>query len=221
LLEYLQYRGKLPGVPLICGARLPEPTAFPERGRELINRAACRSLQNGVCQDVHKIERGFSAFGLEYRLPFYDLNLVRAAYTITDRLKVTARSQKYIFRKAMEHTVPQAFWRVPKFPQRMRYDLEFSDNLDQVGRTLLLQNGGACDRGLYDNATLRGLFRRSSGIPYRDEAAMRIWTASLTELWFRMFVDESMDLRAPVLKTNTKVAWFPRRSTTKGRATAQ
>lgn len=206
LLGYLKYRGKLPDVPTVSGATLPGPTPFPRPGPEFINRTACRGLQNGACQDVHKIERAFSAFGIEYRLPFYDMRLVRAAFTITDRLKVTGRTRKYIFRKAMEGMVPGAYCRIPKFPQRMRYDLAFSEQIDQVGRELLLGKDGACDRNLYVESTLRGLFRSSSRVPYSDEAAMRIWTAATTELWFRMFVDRSMDGAAAASKPGTRAA---------------
>lgn len=192
LFDYLKYRGQVPHVPNIDGAVFPDPSAFPEPGPELINRAAAHGLQAAVCQDLHKFDRGFSAFGVESRFPFYDMRLVRAAFTITDRLKIKGFTQKYIFRKAMEGIVPRDFCRLSKFPMRMRYDLAFAAILDEIGRDVLLRNGGATDRGLFDETALQRLFRSSSRTSYRDEAAMRIWTAVTTEIWLRTFVDKSI-----------------------------
>lgn len=193
LFDYLKYRGQVPRVPRVDGAAQPAPGAFPEPGPELVNRAAARGLQAGVCQDLHKFDRGFSAFGIEARFPFYDMRLVRTAFTITDRLKIRGNTQKYIFRKAMENIVPDDFRQLSKFPMRMRYDLAFAGILDEIGKELLLRDGGARDRGLFDRSSLQNIFRQSPQTAYRDEAAMRIWSAVTTEIWFRLFVDESAE----------------------------
>jgi asparagine synthase (glutamine-hydrolysing) len=198
LFDYVKYRGQVAPVPVVRGASMPSPAPFPEAGPELINRAAARGFQAGVCQDIHKFERNFSAFGLEHRSPFYDLNLVRAAYTITDRLKITRKAQKYIFRKAMANIVPDEFRQIPKFPQRMRYDQAFADILDAVGRPLLMGHGGLAGRGIFEESSLRRLFRAPGQEAYRDEAAMRIWTAMNTELWLRAFTDRRREEQAVI-----------------------
>ena len=214
LFDYLRYGGKVPTVPTVTGAAMPVPTGFPEPGPELVNRGTSRGFQAGVCQDIHKFERGFAAFGLGYRSPFYDLRLVRSAYTITDRLKITRKVQKYIFRKAMTRIVSDEFRQIPKFPQRMRYDLEFANVLDEVGKDLVLSS--LARRGLFDEQSLERLFRTSRDSVYRDEAAMRIWTAINTEIWFRSFVDPAKDFEANIAERAAQRAWNSGGSTCPG-----
>lgn len=188
VLNRLHYRGKVPPAPEIPGARWPEPPAPPAVGLELINLKMAAGFQLGVCTDIHKYERTLAAFGVEYRSPFYDLELVRSAYTITDRLKIRNRVEKYILRSALSTIVDDEFCHLAKFPQRMKYDLAFADALDAVAASTLSEEA-VRGRGLFEPEGIRRLFRSRADRPYAPEAAMRLWTAVLTELWAQQFVD--------------------------------
>lgn len=189
LLAWIKYRNTVPPVPAILGATdQPEPIVFPPMSADFINRVLAGGFQRGVCQDIQKFERGFAAWGIGYRSPFYDMGLVRSAYTIADRLKIRRGIQKYIFRKAMASVVPREFCGIPKFPQRMRYDSHFADELDALADRVLDPTAVA-DRKLFAASSLSALRAARRGGRYRDEAAMRLWTAIATELWAETFVD--------------------------------
>jgi len=189
LLAHLKYKGRLPTPPRVIGAKpVTGPVALPDWGREFLNRALAAGFQTGVCQDVQKFERGFAAHGVEYRSPFYDLEFVRTAYTVTDKLKLVRGNDKWIWRRAARRWVPTELCEVPKLPQRMRYDSGFADELDAWFAEAF--GPDRPNRGLFERATLDALIR--PGGPergYGDEAAMRIWTAVMTELWAQRFID--------------------------------
>jgi asparagine synthase (glutamine-hydrolysing) len=114
------------------------------------------------------------------------------AFTIDEQLKIRKGVEKYIFRTSLASVVPQKFRSIPKHPQRMRYDLEFSDCLDKEADTLLSPDS-VKSRGFFEQQSIDRLRRRSAGRPYAAEAAMRLWTALATETWARLFLDN----RAP------------------------
>lgn len=183
-----KFRGSVPAVPRISGARPPEPLCFPEPGPQFVNRVTSGGFQVGVCQDIQKFDRGFGAFGIEYRSPFYDMTLVRAAYTIDDALKIRHGRQKWIFRQALRPWVPPEFLDIPKFPQRMEANLELAAALDSIADEVLSDEAVRA-RGLFDSASIASLRRGSSTRAYSYEGGMRLWTAIMTELWARAFID--------------------------------
>ncbi len=189
LLAYMKYKGRLPAPPRVIGAKpVTDPVKLPVGGQEFLNRAMAAGFQMGVCQDLQKFERGFAAHGVEYRSPFYDLQFVRTAYTVTDKLKLVRGNDKWIWRRAARRWVPSELCEVPKLPQRMRYDKGFADELDAWFSEVL--GPERTQSGLFDRATLDALLR--PGGPergYGDEAAMRIWTSVMTELWAQRFID--------------------------------
>lgn len=186
---FAKFRGKVPPVPRIAGTSYtpPGPT-FAEPGPQFINRSMARGFQAGVCQDIQKFERGFAAHNVEYRSPFYDLDFVRAAYTIDDALKIREGQEKWILRQALSGLVPDEFRDIPKFPQRIAADLDLADALDR-----LLEDPDVRPRldVLFEPATLARL-RRSGKGPYHYEAAMRIWTAVMTALWVEQFPERGL-----------------------------
>jgi asparagine synthase (glutamine-hydrolysing) len=188
-MEWAYFRGKIPPVPRVLGCDSP-PRAGPLApiGPEFVNRNMAKGFQEGVCRSMQKFERGFGAFGLDYRSPFYDLDLVRSAYSITDALKIRRGQVKYVFRRTLADLVPDEFRQLAKFPQRMRYDAVFADALDEVADEVLGAEA-VSRRGLFEGDSIARLRRRTPGHAYAGEAAMRLWTAVATEVWARQFVD--------------------------------
>jgi asparagine synthase (glutamine-hydrolysing) len=186
-LDILYFRGTVPSVPKVIGTTyLPQPVAFPSVKKEFINEMLVNSFQYG--QTIQKFDRTFAAWGVGYAAPFYDRELVETAYRISDHFKIKRGIEKYIFRKALGGIVPEGLLNVPKLPQRMNYDLEFSDTLDDVAAKYLSKERVEA-RGLFSFSEIERLKKRRSTAPYSPEGGMRLWTALLTEIWATQFLD--------------------------------
>jgi asparagine synthase (glutamine-hydrolysing) len=108
---------------------------------------------------------------------------------VDDALKITRRRQKHILREAMRGIVPDKVLDVPKLPQRMGYDLEFSQALDQLVSKYLSPTR-VNERGFFDPLEISTLTQRHPSKPYGAEWGMRLWTAVLTEIWAETFIDQ-------------------------------
>jgi asparagine synthase (glutamine-hydrolysing) len=189
LLREFYFRGGLPDVPKVRGTDYsPSPTKFPPNEKEFVNLMAINGYSNGVSLSLQKFERTFSSAGLTYTSPNYDLNLVRTAFSVPQSLKIKAGQQKYIFRKALQSIVPEEYLNVPKFPQQMKYDLGFSNTLDEIA-DIYLSQGKVSDRGFFEYSEILKLRKRKQGNPYSSEGAMRLWSVLLTEIWATNFLD--------------------------------
>ena len=185
VLAGLLYRGRIPPVPVVIGGgKLPRPDR-PIPGPDFLNRFLANEYQHGTPQ---RFERTFGASGVNHTSPFHDLEFVRLALTIDERLKIKRGTEKYIFRAALFSVVPEKFRSVPKHPQRMRYDVEFANCLDQLADDLLSPES-IKTRGFFEPQSIERLGKRRAGKPYAAEAAMRLWTALATETWARLFLD--------------------------------
>lgn len=187
-LAALLYRGKVPPVPIVLDGGNVERPQRTAAGPDYLNRFLAAGYQNSALQDVRKFERTFAASGVDYASPCLDVSFARAAFTIDERLKIKSGTEKYIFRRAMASVVPAKFQSVPKHPQRMRYDVEFADCLDNLANELLSPSS-IRSRGFFEPRSIERLRRRGAGKPYAAEAAMRLWTALATETWARLFLD--------------------------------
>jgi asparagine synthase (glutamine-hydrolysing) len=188
-LAALVYHGSVPPVPTVIEGGQIERPARHAAGPEFLNRVLAFGFQKSVQQDIAKFERPFAASGLGFTSPFLDLSFARIAFTIDERLKIRRGVEKYVLRAALAAVVPQEFCFIPKYPQRMRYDLEFADQLDHAA-DVLLSPAAVKARGFFEPRSIRRLRRRRPGRPYAPEAAMRLWTAVSTETWARLFLDQ-------------------------------
>ena len=188
-MDALYFRGTVAPVPKVVGTSYsPEPIKFPIGKTEFVNQMLVNGFQAGQSQDIPKFEKSLAAWGIAYSSPFYDRSLVETAYSIPECLKIKGGIQKYILRKALFGVVPDGLLNVPKLPQRMNYDLEFSNVLDQVAAKYL-SNERVKARGFFRVSDIERLKRRKSDAPYSPEGGMRLWTALLTEIWAIEFLD--------------------------------
>jgi len=192
----LKYKGRVPPPPTVSGAEFsPKHMPMPRVGPRMINDLLASQFQGSTHKSCKKMERVFASFGVQYRSPFHDRDLTVSAYRIDERLKVTRSEQKRILREAVSRWVPERFVRIPKFPQRMAYNLEFAQHIDRVYDDLL--NPEAVERhALFDPGSIAALKRSDASSSYPDEGAMRIWTAALTHLWIDTFVSGGSGCRA-------------------------
>ena len=189
ILKKLYFRGSIPDPPLVLGSNYTNVRkSFPTVGAEFINEILVKGFQSGQSQEIPKFERNFSAHGIIYKAPFYDLPLVNQAFTISDILKIKRKSRKYILRQAFSSIVPKNFQNVPKIPQRMNYDLEFTNAINALV-TEYLSEPKVKSRGFFSYKEIKKLISNSGDKPYSPEWGMRLWTALLTEVWAMEFID--------------------------------
>ena len=173
------------------GMYVPERTIFPEGNKNFVNRFLASAYQNGAAQDGQKLERPFAAWGVRYRTPFIDKNLINTAFSVSEKLKFKNGKNKYILRKALSAWVPKEFISVPKKPQRMDYDQDFTNTLDEV-IDLYLSEEKVIKRDYFQFSEISDLRRKKRNEKYDPEVAMRLWTAVLTEIWAQEFIDENI-----------------------------
>ncbi len=188
LLAHLKFKNTLALPPRIKGTTyVPKALSLPKTYKENINQYMASTFQSGTCQDIHKFERTFSAFGVSYRSPFHDQEFVKLAFSISDKLKIKKGKEKYIFRKALESIVPAEFTNIPKFPQRMKYNIEFSNELE-----ILAEENCSLEKiskyKLFSYKEIVELRRLSKKYPSKPETVMRLWTAVLTQIWADLFL---------------------------------
>jgi len=197
LLDRLYFKNKLPDVPIVKGSEYrPEVQTFPRNSKEFVNEVLCRGFQEGVAQWLPKIERTLQSKAVNYASPFLDRDFIELAFATPSKYKIMKGKEKFVLRHALRRMVPAELLQIPKFPMRMKYDNAFSDTIDALAGKALSKERVE-QRGFFAYEELKKLQNRPSNQPYTSEAAMRIWTAALTEIWATTFIDNSGE--APVL----------------------
>jgi hypothetical protein len=115
-------------------------------------------------------------------------DFLAAAFSIPDSLKIHGRTQKYILRRACEGLLSPSILATGKSFNRLKHDTRMSELLDALADDLLSERTLA-SRSLFDPRYVASLRRRSSGRPYSQERAYRLWSLLLTEIWSRQFID--------------------------------
>lgn len=188
-LDWLYFRGRLPDVPRIRGSGYwPPATVFQAPGPEYVNRSVAAMFRSGVESWMPKFERVFAASNVDITSPYLDPRMVLTAFSIPDRYKIVRGAGKYIMRRALRSTMPPGLFQAPKSPQRLRPTSGVDDVIERLA-DLYLSPGRVEARGWFDPDELRAIraFRGRGG--YVFEAAMRLWTAVLTEIWAETFLD--------------------------------
>lgn len=190
IIKFAYYKGKVSEIHHINRTDyIPNKYELDITTDEAINKVLVKGYQDGLSMSLQKFEKIYAAEGVEYRSAYYDPELINIAFSITDSLKIKNGIQKYILRKAVEEFVPKEFLKIPKHPQRMNYDLEFSKILENVFDKYLKKEK-VDSRAIFDYQELEKLkLKRKESEPYVDEQAMRLWTVILTEIWFELFAD--------------------------------
>jgi asparagine synthase (glutamine-hydrolysing) len=189
LMKKLYFRGGDPKAPIVLGTDSQiNPKTLPRQKKGLLNHVLRDGLLNGVQNSMAKIEKTHMAYGIEFRSPFTDKDLIDFSSKLTEDLKMHAFQEKYILRKTLVSLLPKEVVERPKFPQRMANDNKLSEILDILADSYL-NPLVVKDRGFFVQEDIDKLRRRINGKPYSSIQAMRIWTAVLTEIWAQIFLD--------------------------------
>ena len=193
LLIETYFHGSQPPAPRVTSAPAatppdPFPIAHGTARREMLNALLRDGMYSDLPQWLPKVDRLVFAQAIPFFSPFLDPAVVRSAFQIPSAYKIRLWQEKYILRQALKPLIPAELLGRRKFPQRMTYDLEFSEALDALADETLSHNNVRA-RGFFDWAEICRLRTRSARKPYTAEHGMRIWTALLTEQWARLFLD--------------------------------
>lgn len=190
LMDLLYFRGGVPPVPRVRDAKyVAELQAFPQPGPEFLNHALAANANDNISRSLVRLERPFQAFGIDFASPFFDRNVMDYAFTLPSRLKIRRGREKYILRRAMHSLVSPDLLNMPKGISRIRQDEVFAETLRQLAERYL-NPGLVRRRGLFDIGEIdriKGHLQRKN---YHTEAAMRLWTIIVTEIWAQIYLDQ-------------------------------
>jgi len=198
LLDYLNFKGKVPPVPAVAGAAPDDALpGLPPVSREFLNGFLRQGFQESVAQWLPKLERTLGASGVGFTSPYLDRGMIETAFTVPAAFKIRRGKEKFILRRALRSLVSPELLAIPKFPMRMTYDEVFADHMDALADRYLSRERVRA-RGLFDPDAIEGLrcYRRN-GV-YHAEAAMRLWSSIVTEIWAETFIDRRGSRPEPV-----------------------
>jgi hypothetical protein len=188
-VDFAYFKGALPPVPTVTGVTLDQPLPIvPALSSEFVNDFLRQGFQESVAQWLPKLERTLGASGVAFASPFLDRDMIDTAFSVPSALKIRLGREKFILRRALRSLVSDDLLNVAKFPMRMAHDRDFSDQLDVLAESYLRPDQ-VRERGLIDPDSIKDLRRYRKAGRYHFEAAMRIWTAVVTEIWAQAFVD--------------------------------
>lgn len=192
-IVHLYYgKSELPA-PRIIGAETNlQQTTLPRSRDGILTEVLRNGVRSGIPGWMPKVEKSYMAHGIDFRSPFTDNDLVDFSFQLPESFKLRGLKDKYIFRQAILPLIPPEIARTPKFPQRMDYNLRLSEVLDSLADNYL-DPGSVKQRGFFDCFEIDALRSRRKEKAYSGNRAMRLWTAIMTEIWSRIFLDSRGD----------------------------
>ena len=133
---------------------------------------------------LEKVDKATMAYGVEVRVPMLDKSLVDYVLGLPSNLKVRWGKKKWILRRALRGTVPDAILDGPKTGFGVPYEYWLRKPLNAYLRSVLL-DGRIAKSGLFEPLQLqRCLTEHSSG--QRDHGFL-LWKALHLALWFDIY----------------------------------
>ncbi len=144
---------------------------------------------------IPKVERMFSAFGLDGRAPFLDQQLMEFAACLPAQLRFKNGTLKYLLKKAVLRFFPEEFLSRPKQGFTVPIGEWVRGEMRPLAEEFLLGKQ-ARSRGLFDPAYMRRMLDQH--ISCSLDHAQRIWALMVLEAWHRTFLDRADPLAGPL-----------------------
>jgi asparagine synthase (glutamine-hydrolysing) len=190
LMNATYFRGAVPTVPRVRGAQFqPERPTLPTAGPEFLNHALVSNANDNISRSLVRLERPFQAFGIDFASPFFDRRVMDYAFQLPSRFKIRLGREKYILRQAMRSIVSADLLDTPKGISRIRQDAAFAATLWTLS-ALYLNPDRVRRRGFFDIEDVARVQRSVRRAHYHTEAAMRLWTLIVTEIWAEIYLDQ-------------------------------
>jgi asparagine synthase (glutamine-hydrolysing) len=158
-------------------------------GPEFLNHALASNANDNISRSLVRLERPFQAFGIDFASPFFDRRVMDYAFQLPSRFKIHLGQEKYILRRAMRSLVSRDLLDIPKGISRIRQDAAFAATL--CGLTSRYLNPDRVRRrGFFEPEDIARVQRSVRRAHYHTEAAMRLWTMIVTEIWAEIYIDQ-------------------------------
>ena len=204
LMNVAYFRGAVPGVPRIRGASFaPDMPQLPPSGPEFLNHALAANANDNISRSLVRLERPLQASGVDFASPFFDRTVMDYAFQLPSRLKIHLGREKYILRRAMQSLVSADLLNIPKGISRIRQDAAFAAILQRLA-ALYLNPERIRRRGLFALEDVERVQRSIRRAHYHTEAAMRLWTMIVTEIWAEIYLDHRGE--RPTLRSQSECA---------------
>jgi asparagine synthase (glutamine-hydrolysing) len=190
LMNVTYFRGAVPSVPRVKGAQFqPEMPSLPPAGPEFLNHALASNANDNISRSLVRLERPFQAFGVDFASPFFDRRVMDYAFQLPSRYKIHLGQEKYILRRAMRSLVSTDLLDIPKGISRIRQDAAFAATLWGLSAHYLNPER-VRRRGFFELDDVARVQRSIRRAHYHTEAAMRLWTMIVTEIWAEIYLDQ-------------------------------
>lgn len=137
---------------------------------------------------TYATEKIFDGAGVKVMSPFQDIDFIRSAFQIPDRLKIKGLQQKYILVSLLKDLLPKNLWKRKKDFMRVIKDISFCDCLESIANELLTSIT-VKERGLFDTSFINKIKYRRRNKLYTMEEFYNLWSLILIEMWCRIFLD--------------------------------
>ncbi len=144
---------------------------------------------------IPKVERMFSAFGLDGRAPFLDQQVMEFTAHLPAQLRFRSGTLKYLLKQAVLRFFPGEFLNRPKQGFGVPIGQWVRGELRPLAEELLLGRK-ALSRGLFNPGFLRRMLDQH--ISGSLDHAQRIWSLMVFEAWNRTFLDREDPLAGPL-----------------------
>jgi asparagine synthase (glutamine-hydrolysing) len=172
------------------------------RPRDLVDAMLETDVNHYLPDDLLvKMDVATMAHSLEARSPLLDHRLLEFVARLPSNLKLRGSSSKYLLKRALRGTLPDAVLDRPK----MGFGVPLGDWLRTGLRELLqdtLLSERALARGYFRPAALREMVERQ--LAGSDVNQRVLWDLLLLELWLRAFIDRAPVPRAPAEHAPTR-----------------
>ena len=123
------------------------------------------------------------AASTEVRVPFIDMEVIKAAFNINSNLKIKKFTQKYILKKIAEKWLPNEIIYRPKSSFTLPLRAWIKKDIKNLVSDYLLSNDGLAGRKLIKVNFINKLIDDENN--NREDNAQKIWHLLTLEQWFK------------------------------------
>jgi len=141
-------------------------------------------------------DRVSMAHGIESRVPFLDLDLVRLAFSIPARLKMRGAETKYLFRKAVASYLPEPILKKKKWGFSFNPYYQFQKDLKKAVQDRLTKQA-VDELGFFNFGFIEKVLKHHPHPRLRWHYFM-IWVMLGFHQWYDLFIEEQGFCRKPL-----------------------
>ncbi len=161
------------------------------RDLDLIDQNLFQTIVGRLPNDyLIKIDVASMMNSMELRSPFLDKELSELSESIDSGLKVQGGVQKFLLKKLAERYLPHEVIYRPKRGFSLPLKHWLADDFHDVARDLIL-NGSVMKQGWFRKETAERILNEHQS--RTKEHTHRIWSLLWLEIWYRLFIDQSMN----------------------------